>query len=667
MASIDPNKLDFQWRNYAVGPSNLKDTFSVRFTADGQPYTFVPESVITKGINDGSSTIVFPYFLNQDNLNNFFSKATPIDLAGASWYGDWLKDKVGSSTSGYLVPGDVDLGNWKSFDTSYTGDITGIAKKDGNLVYATKPNGWDYGVIGPEGAQRFKTEQGSSLLGNWFGGVGVAFSNVFNSGLDLVNSLGPVGNLAISVANPVAGAAITGANLGNAAATGNLELQDVAKAAAMSYAANQIAGGLSSPSNTGAPTSTTVSNPDYTAGANYGYSGDTGGLGIQASQGTGTNLYQAGSGGGLGLNANVGSLFGSLINPFTGDVLGNQLANLNTGADTLGNVDQASSNQNKIQQSLHRTGIKAGLGSLFGGNTGTNNMATSSNANLGNLLGGLLGGAGGLMQGSTNTEAMKQYANDITQAGNKAQAQAAFRPVGMTTSFGTSNFQVDPTTGQITQAGYTLSPQLQAAQEGVLGGLRQNLTDAQTQAALGRSYLAQNPQEVASNWLSQQQALLAPSRDTAWARLNQGNYNQGTMGLKVAQGGNLQAANPYASALANAQAQQDLTLASQAQQQGQNAVTFGQGLLSSAYAPLQAGLNTASGLEQLGQMPFGLSTNLANLSSTAGARQASNYATAMGGGIQNQLAANSYSPWATALQGTASNPLASYGLMKLFA
>jgi hypothetical protein len=275
-------------------------------------------------------------------------------------------------------------------------------------------------------------------------------------------------------------------------------------------------------------------------------------------------------------------------------------------------------------------------------------MATDTNA-LGGLLTGLLGTTGGLMQGSTNTGAMKQYANAITQAGNQAQAQAAFRPVGMTTSFGTSNFTIDPTTGQITNAGYSLSPQLQAAQEGVLGGLRQNLTDAQTQAALGRSYLAQNPQDVASKWLSQQQALLAPSRDTAWARLNQGNYNQGTMGLKVAQGGNLQAANPYASALANSQAQQDLQLASQAQEQGRNAVTFGQGLLSKAYDPFLSGLTTSKAIEALGQNPYALSTDLANTASTAGYRTGTLGLNAANAAAKAMMGANTFNPWAESL------------------
>ena len=226
---------------------------------------------------------------------------------------------------------------------------------------------------------------------------------------------------------------------------------------------------------------------------------------------------------------------------------------------------------------------------------------------------------GGALQNRTNQAAAQQTANALRQAGQQAQGMAQFRPVGVTNTFGTSQFTVDPATGQLSAAGYTLSPQLQAAQNTLMGNQAQNLTDLATIQNLGRGYLAQSPQDVAAQALREQQALLAPSREQAWANLANQDYNRGTMGLKVAQGGGLQAANPYAAALANAQAQQDLALAANARQLGQQNVTFGQGLLSSAYQPYTTGLQAASATEQLGQQPFGLSTQLGQLSSQAGA------------------------------------------------
>jgi len=78
-------------------------------------------------------------------------------------------------------------------------------------------------------------------------------------------------------------------------------------------------------------------------------------------------------------------------------------------------------------------------------------------------------------------------------------------------------------------------------------------------------------------------------------------------------------ANPEQQALANARAMQDLQLAAQAQQAGQQQVSFGQGLLSGAYQPFQAGLNTAGTVEGLAQQPFTLSSDLAKQSAASGA------------------------------------------------
>ena len=153
-----------------------------------------------------------------------------------------------------------------------------------------------------------------------------------------------------------------------------------------------------------------------------------------------------------------------------------------------------------------------------------------------------------------------------------------------------------------------------------MGNQAQNLTDLSTIQNLGRGYLAQTPQQAAQQYIQNQQALLQPGREQAWANLANQDYNRGTTGLKVAQGGNLQSANPYAAALANAQAQQDLQLAAQAQQAGQQQTAFGQGLLSSAYQPYTTGLQAASATEQLGQNPYNLATQLATQQAQSGAQ-----------------------------------------------
>lgn len=237
--------------------------------------------------------------------------------------------------------------------------------------------------------------------------------------------------------------------------------------------------------------------------------------------------------------------------------------------------------------------------------------APTSGGSTGAINSGLLSAAGSYLQNQSNV------------AGNQTAAQATqFRPVGITNTFGTSNFQIDPTTGQLTSAGYSLSPQLQGYQNTLMGNNAQSLNDAAQIQALGRQYLAQSPQQAAQQYITNQQALLQPSRDLESARLANQLQQTGRTGVSVAQGGMLGMANPEQQALANARAMQDLQLAAQAQQAGQQQTAFGQGLLSSAYQPFSAGLSAAGAVEQMGQQPFGLSSELAGRSSTAGQQAA---------------------------------------------
>jgi YD repeat-containing protein len=233
----------------------------------------------------------------------------------------------------------------------------------------------------------------------------------------------------------------------------------------------------------------------------------------------------------------------------------------------------------------------------------------------GGAVGGMVGGA---LEGGASVAGGMASSRAAQDAAKKAAAASQFRPVGITNTFGTSNFGYDAN-GNLTSAGYTLDPRLQAAQNTIMSGIPQNLEDQARIQAMGRQYMAQSPEEQAQQYIANQQALLQPSRDRQLAALGTQNYNQGTTGLSVAQGGTLDAANPYASALFNAQAQQDLQLAAQATQAGQQQYQFGQGLLSSAYQPYTANLNAAGVTEGMGQQPFELSASLAGRSATAGA------------------------------------------------
>jgi hypothetical protein len=253
----------------------------------------------------------------------------------------------------------------------------------------------------------------------------------------------------------------------------------------------------------------------------------------------------------------------------------------------------------------------------------------------------------GLLQQQTSREAAQRAQAMIDAETAAAKQAAAFRPIGMTTRFGTSQFQVDPVTGQLTSAGYTLSPEAKNAQDRFLtlagAGLTQAeqaqqqfaplQTGAQNLFNLGNQYIAQSPQAVAQNYLNQQMALLQPGRETELANLQNRLQQQGRGGLSVAQGGTLGATTPELQALFNARAQQEAQLAAQAQQAGQQQVAFGAGLLGqgagamgqyyggqqAAYQPYTTALGQVQGLEQLAQQPLQMGAALGQQAATAGA------------------------------------------------
>jgi hypothetical protein len=293
-----------------------------------------------------------------------------------------------------------------------------------------------------------------------------------------------------------------------------------------------------------------------------------------------------------------------------------------------------------LPSSVVNAGVSTAVNKILGGGG-----ATSSN--LSNLFSGGLGTAGNLLQMQQSREAAQQAQARIDAETAAAKASAAFRPVGMTTRFGTSQFQVDPVTGQLTSAGYTLSPEAKAQQDRFMALSNAGLTQAEQAQAqfaplqtgaqnlfnLGNQYIAQSPESVAQNYLNQQMALLQPGRELELANLQNRLQQQGRGGLAVAQGGTLGATTPELQALYNARAQQEAQLAAQAQQAGQQQVAFGAGLLGqgaqtmgqyyggqqAAYAPYTTAMGQVQGLEALGQQPLTTGINLGQISSQAGA------------------------------------------------
>ena len=269
----------------------------------------------------------------------------------------------------------------------------------------------------------------------------------------------------------------------------------------------------------------------------------------------------------------------------------------------------------------------------------------------GNTITSGLKTVGGFLQTEEDKAAAKLAAEKVTAATQAGVEGSQFRPVGMTTRFGTSEYKYDPVTGRMTSAGYQLSPEAKNAQdrlvklaesglvqaEGAQAQFAPLQTGAQNLFGLGNQYISQSPQDVAQNYINQQMQLLQPSREMELANLQNRLQQQGRAGLSVAQGGSLGATTPELQALYNARAQQELQLAAGAQQAGQQNVLFGAGLLDqgatamgnyyggqqAAYSPLTTALGQVQNLETQAQQPLAMGANLAQQASTAGYRAGS--------------------------------------------
>ncbi|CAB4153500.1 hypothetical protein UFOVP626_3 [uncultured Caudovirales phage] len=325
---------------------------------------------------------------------------------------------------------------------------------------------------------------------------------------------------------------------------------------------------------------------------------------------------------------------------------------------------------------------------------------------------------GGYLQGESNKDAASISAAGQTEAARIAAAEARFRPIGITTRFGKSNFDYsipgvsapvakDFATpeefaaaqtayqtrlgqeGRVTGAGYTLDPGLKAYQDRLLSLVNRGLltaeqaeqqfapltTGAQGLFGLANQYLAESPEQAAAKYTLNQQNILAPGRERQLAGLRTNLFNTGRGGLSVGAtgtrpggGAGLGASTPELEAYYNAIAQQDAEIAAGAEQAGMARSGFGAGLLAtggnlltqgyqgraSSLGPYQAYLSGATGLESLGQDPL-------NLGSSLGGRIANpeggrSLLTGGMGAAATNFAANAYNPFAEALTSASRNP-----------
>lgn len=237
-----------------------------------------------------------------------------------------------------------------------------------------------------------------------------------------------------------------------------------------------------------------------------------------------------------------------------------------------------------------------------------------SSWNWSGIANAVLPAVGGIYAANQANKTQQGIANQQIAAGQQAADMAAFRPVGVTSRFGTSGFQYD-NQGRLVGANYQVAPDIAAQREALLGlsggalaqaksaqdympqyqgaaqglfGLGQRFLptstsysaspEAQAYAAQLRGMAGQvmptsyDPTAAAQQYTQQQQGLLAPQREQQLANIRNHLFQTGREGLATGAttAGNRAATNPEMAAYYNSITQQDAQISANAQQQARS-------------------------------------------------------------------------------------------------
>jgi hypothetical protein len=278
---------------------------------------------------------------------------------------------------------------------------------------------------------------------------------------------------------------------------------------------------------------------------------------------------------------------------------------------------------------------------------------------------------GSLISGNAAKRAAQTQANAQTEAARIGADAQRFKPVGITTAFGSSNFGFGPD-GDLSSAGYSLTPEMAAQRDAFLSQAQNQGIGLANQAGqagqglfnLGQGYLAQTPEQAGQQWLTAQQAALAPGQEQQLAGIRNNQFQQGRGGLAVGatNAGGMGASNPELQAYYNSIAQTNLGLQGQAQAEGRAQTEFGSGLLSGGlglvsegYNPYKTQFGLGQSVEAAGQDAFNMSSALGGRQAQAGANVGQTLQSGGNAAANSMLQANSYSPLGTAISGLGSN------------
>jgi hypothetical protein len=134
---------------------------------------------------------------------------------------------------------------------------------------------------------------------------------------------------------------------------------------------------------------------------------------------------------------------------------------------------------------------------------------------MGSFVSALAGPVIGFLGADKQADASRDAANIQAQSSREAAEMARFRPVGITTGFGSSQFTTDAE-GNVSGANYQLTPELQAIRDRLISqaGAYDPTQIAQQAQALGaganslfgsaQGYLSESPEMARQRYISNQ-------------------------------------------------------------------------------------------------------------------------------------------------------------------
>jgi len=233
----------------------LKESFGLGFTINGTEYVFLPEDRVTKGTASGNKGAVMVGFLNPTVLDTFKNNSEYVDLSNTQFgtfdAGQFISDKLGGSTKGFIAPKTVyqpifDAGLVK-YDTSLTGPIKGIGNYQGQSVFYG-----DNGYVEPTGKTTYRQATGQEIIGSTYSNGGGLLAGL---GREILKA-GPALPIALDIIGasfglPGLGTAVAGGVTAGAIASGD-------EKTAANYAAQTIAGQLGIGSGVAGATGSTI-------------------------------------------------------------------------------------------------------------------------------------------------------------------------------------------------------------------------------------------------------------------------------------------------------------------------------------------------------------------------------------------------------------------------